>query len=214
MALFLDRLMLAESGGRDDASNPRSTALGPFQFIETTFLNVVRRHFAAETGELSKQEILKLRTNRPFARRAAEAFTRDNAALLAIAGHEASLANLRLAHLVGPGAAVRILKAPVSTPVVSVLGGQVARANPFLVRMTAADLVRWSARSLKAPASGNARIAADPSRVGKSADAAAKPEITVRCNRALVSCRRWIALAKNRLARKERVAAGNTKHRH
>jgi len=37
---FLDRLMLAESSGQLDARNPRSTALGPFQFIESTFLEV------------------------------------------------------------------------------------------------------------------------------------------------------------------------------
>jgi hypothetical protein len=33
---FLDRLMHAESAGRDSAANPRSTALGPFQFIKST----------------------------------------------------------------------------------------------------------------------------------------------------------------------------------
>ena len=213
MSAFLDRLMLAESGGRDDARNPLSTAVGPFQFIETTFLNVVRKHFAAETGELTNPQVLKLRTNRHFARRAAEAFTRDNAALLAIAGFEASFANLRLAHLVGPGGAVRVLKAPVSTPAVAVLGGRVARANPFLVRMTTGDLVRWSIRNLEAKALANSKITADPNRVGKAANTPAKPAIAVHCNRGLASCRRWIALAKSRLARKERVAAGSPKRR-
>ena len=213
MALFLDRLMIAESGGRDDARNPRSTAVGPFQFIESTFLNVVRRHFAAETGELSTAEILKLRTNRTFARRAAEAFTRDNAALLAIAGAEPTFANLRLAHLVGPGGAVRILKAPADTPAVALLGGHVGRANPFLVRMTTADLVRWAARNLASPAVSTAKVAADPKRVAGSGGEAAKPAIRVRCNRALASCRRWIALATSRIARKERVAGVGTKQR-
>jgi hypothetical protein len=214
MSVFLDRLMLAESGGRNDARNPRSTAVGPFQFIETTFLNVVRKHFAAETGELTNPEVLKLRTNRHFARLAAEAFTRDNAALLAIAGFESSFANLRLAHLVGPGGAVRVLKAPESTSAVAVLGGRVGRANPFLIRMTAGELVRWSARNVDGKTFANARIAADPSRVGKAANTPAKPAIAVHCNRGLASCRRWIALAKKRLTRKERVAAGNLKRRH
>lgn len=35
MEEFLDRLMIAESGGRLRRKNPRSTALGPFQFIES-----------------------------------------------------------------------------------------------------------------------------------------------------------------------------------
>ncbi|MGD9803753.1 MAG: hypothetical protein AB7E81_10835 [Hyphomicrobiaceae bacterium] len=206
MALFLDRLMMAESGGRDDARNPRSTAVGPFQFIESTFLDVTRRHFPAEIDEMSAADVLKLRTNREFARRAAEAFTRDNAALLAVAGVEASFANLRLAHLVGPGGAVRILKAPASTPIISILGGQTARANPFLVGMTTGDLVRWSVRNLSASALGNAKIAADPKRVAGSGEPPAAPAIRVRCNRALASCRRWVALAKQRQSRPERVA--------
>ena len=33
---FLDRLMRAESNGRDEAANPRSTALGAFQFIKSS----------------------------------------------------------------------------------------------------------------------------------------------------------------------------------
>ena len=40
---FLDRLMGAESAGRSHAKNPRSSALGPFQFINSTFLAVMRR---------------------------------------------------------------------------------------------------------------------------------------------------------------------------
>lgn len=213
MALFLDRLMMAESGGRDDARNPRSTAVGPFQFIESTFLNVVRAHFAAETGELSHPEILKLRHNRAFARRAAEAFTKDNAAHLAVAGLDASFTNLRLAHLVGAGGAVRVLKAPPTTPAARLLGIHVARANPFLARMTAAGLVQWSERNLSAAALADKSIAVDTSRLRRSASAPRTPAINVRCNRSLVSCQRWIALAKSRLTRKERVANARARQR-
>src|SRR5262245_44846162 len=35
---FLNRLMRSESNGQDSAKNPRSTALGAFQFIKSTFL--------------------------------------------------------------------------------------------------------------------------------------------------------------------------------
>jgi hypothetical protein len=59
---FLDHLMRAESSGRDTAANPRSTALGAFQFIETTFLAVAREYFAREVAELSDQPLLALRT--------------------------------------------------------------------------------------------------------------------------------------------------------
>jgi len=200
MNLFLDRLMIAESGGRDDARNPRSTAVGPFQFIESTFLEVARRHFADEVDELTSPEILRLRTNRAFSRRAAEAFTRDNAAHLAVAGIDATFPNLRLAYLVGPGGAVRVLKTSPDTPVAPVLGGAVVRANPFLSRMTTGDLIQWSARNLASAELGKGSVEGDPSRVASRKRGVAEPSISVRCNRALASCQKWVALAKKRLA--------------
>ena len=69
METFLDRLMMAESGGNTFANNPRSTALGPFQFIAATWLEVVKAYFADKTAKLKPHEILELRTEPVFARR-------------------------------------------------------------------------------------------------------------------------------------------------
>ncbi|MBU2533245.1 MAG: hypothetical protein KKB37_10930, partial [Alphaproteobacteria bacterium] len=74
---FLDRLMIAESGGNDRARNPLSTATGPFQFIESTFIAVMQRHFPKRVASLNIAQILALRTDRAVARQAAEAYTRD-----------------------------------------------------------------------------------------------------------------------------------------
>ena len=71
MEEYLDRLMAAESGGRLDAKNPRSTALGPFQFIESTFLFVVNEDFPSEVASLTREQVLALRTEIGFSRRAA-----------------------------------------------------------------------------------------------------------------------------------------------
>ncbi len=211
MTAFLDRLMVAESGGRDDARNPRSTAVGPFQFIESTFLDMARRHFAAETAGLLPQQILALRTNRPFARRAAEAFTRDNADILANNGMPATLANLRLAFLVGPSAAVRLLRADQTVPVITLLGAGVVQANPFMAGMTARDLSAWSERSIAPGTQTAATITPRPATLrtaGAIADAAPKPVVIVPpCNLELASCRRWLALAQNRPQRRITVAA-------
>ena len=210
MAAFLDRLMLVESGGRDDARNPRSTAVGPFQFIESTFLDVARRHFAVETSALSAPQILALRTNRAFARRAAVAFTRDNADLLVRNDIQSTPANLRLAFLVGPNAAVRLLKADVVTPVITILGANVVQANPFMAGMTARDLAGWSERSIGGsrvaaleikPRSGVEKIAA----AGLPTPSVVVPVAPPPCNADLASCRKWIALNTNRQLK--RVAA-------
>jgi hypothetical protein len=203
MSRFLDRLMMAESGGRDTAKNPRSTALGPFQFIESTFVDVVSRNFQPEIAGLTPQQILALRTDRPFSRRAAQAFTLENAALLAANGIAANYANLRLAFLVGATAAVRILKAEPEAPVIGILGAAVVQANPFMAGMTARGLSLWSARSIAGGPSSEPEF---PSRVvataglpapvaSAQARVPAKPRIAVKCSLRLPSCRRWLALA-------------------
>lgn len=202
MATFLDRLMIAESGGRDDVRNPRSTALGPFQFIESTFIEVSGRHFAAETAELSRAQLLDLRRNRAFARRAAEAFSRDNATQLAAAGLKPTFATLRLAFLLGPNGAIRVLTADPQARLIAIVGAQVVQANPFMAGMTAADLARWSDRNLAAAELGGQQAVADPTRF-PGARAPARPAIAVRCDRGLASCRRWIALATKRVARRK-----------
>lgn len=149
---FLDKLMMAESGGRLDARNPRSTATGPFQFIESTFLDVVRRHFAQDVVGLTDPQILTLRTDPVFARRAAEAFSRDNAAALVADGVPATFPNLRLAFLLGPTAAIRVLQAPPESPLGPLVGLPVIVANPFMAGLSASELSARAARDLSLPA--------------------------------------------------------------
>ena len=145
---FLDRLMQAESAGIDTAKNPRSTALGPFQFIESTFLDLVEREFAEETRMLGRADILRLRTDRLFARRVARVYVRDSAEMLMENGERAGYGNLRLAYLLGTTAALQVLKARDEAPVANILGRAVVKANPFLARMSAERLAQWSASSI------------------------------------------------------------------
>ena len=146
---FLDRLMGAESGGQTRAKNPRSSALGTFQFLKSTFLEIARRHFPAEVSGLVDDKILELRTDRDFARRAAAAFCRDNIGHLKAQGLEPTFADLRLAFLLGPADAVRVLKAEPQTPAVQLLSPAVIKANPFMLSMSAADLRSKSIRDVE-----------------------------------------------------------------
>jgi hypothetical protein len=100
----------------------------------------------ANPGE---DQILQLRTDRDFSRRAAAAFCRDNIGNLKQQGFEPTFAHLRLAFLLGAGDAVRLIQAEPQTRVVQILAGPVIRANPFMVRMTAADLLAKSVRDVE-----------------------------------------------------------------
>lgn len=191
--VYLDRLKLAESGGRADARNRLSTALGHYQFLEQTFQAVVARHFAAEVASLRREQVLALRADPAFSRRAAAAFTRDNADHLAGEGLPATFTNLRVAHLLGPAGAVRVLKAPPSTRLALWVGPGVIRANPFMATLRVEDLVARAKREIETDGHLAARTKAGPGEAP-----AAKPAIRVRCDLGLASCRKWLALAKRR----------------
>ena len=192
MDAFLDRLMVAESGGRLDARNPRSTALGPFQFIESTFLGLVRRSFASETTGLTPQQILALRADMAFSRKAAEAYTKENAAVLQSYDVPASYPNLRLAFLLGPAGAARVLKAPPDAPLAGLMSPAVLVANPFMASLTARGLAQRSAREVAQPVTTTQGVAVPPGTV--LAKRAFAPAVPVTCNLRLPSCKRWLAL--------------------
>lgn len=198
---FLDRLMIAESGGRDTARNPRSTALGPYQFIASTWLHVMRAYFPKLTAEKSPVELLSLRTDRIVARKAAAAYTRELATVLRAEGLSDSFVNLRLAYLLGPSGSIPILKAKADAPVAGLVSRPALRANPFLARLTVGDLKDRAKRelALSSDAALNLKLPKGKRQTG--------PKIRVRCNLARASCKRWLALEKRKLRAKERRQA-------
>jgi hypothetical protein len=199
--LFLERLMMVESGGRDDAKNPRSSALGPYQFLGSTFLDLLSRHFPSTIEGKTDAEILALRTDYNIARDAALIYTRENAAFLQERGMEATAAHLRLAFLVGPTGAQRVVEAEPETPVAQLLGAAPLEANPFLRGMTAKDLIERSARE-----ADGVRLVTVAAPSG-AATRTRSPGIRVRCNLARASCRKWLALATRRQGRKTAAQA-------
>jgi hypothetical protein len=200
--LFLDRLMAAESGGRLNAKNPRSTALGPFQFLSTTFLDIVRRNFPSLAEAKTDAEILALRTDAVVSWSAALIYTRENARFLSENGAGTSAANLRLAFFAGPSAAVKVLAAKPEEPLKNILSAAAIEANPFLGQMTAAALIEKSSRE-SAGAGSHFNAAAAARQV-------AAPKIAVLCNLKLPSCRKWLALAEKRMHIKEARLTGQT----
>jgi hypothetical protein len=185
---FLDRLMAAESGGRNDAKNPRSTALGPFQLLRGTFLDVTRRHFRAEIAGLTEEEIAALRTEPGLSRRVAAAYCKEIVRYLKKQGLAPTFAYLRLAYLLGPADAARIIQAQAETPVVSLLSLEVIAANPFMRHMSVAELVAKSKRDL-------ARDANDPYQHHEKSYPVQPQVAQAPCNLKLAPCRKYMALA-------------------
>jgi hypothetical protein len=202
--IFLDRLMSAESGGRTHAKNPRSTALGPFQFIKSTFLEITRRHFPEDIAGLSEPQILARRTDPDLSRRAATVFCKNSARYLKEQGLEPTFAHLRLAYLLGPADAARVMQAEQQTPVTKLLSSAVIKANPFMRQMRASDLLAKSERDVS-------RVPAELPKTPpvESAAAKAKPTRLVRgggCNEKLSSCRKFQALKASKTTRRGKSA--------
>lgn len=187
---FLDRLMRAELGGRQFAKNPASSALGPFQFLETTFLDIVRRNFPELTAGKTDAEVLALRTDPKVARDVALVYTRENASALAAKGVIVTAGHLRLAFFAGAAGALKVIEAHPDELVSNLLSAAAIQANPFLKTMTASQLLARAERE----ASGVLAVAA-----GLPQPTSVPSGIAVQCNLKLASCRHWLALAKNRL---------------
>jgi hypothetical protein len=143
-----DQIIGVESGGDPNARNPNSSAMGAGQFISSTWLDMVGRYRPDLVQGKSPEEILALRSDPQLSREMTEAYAAQNGRTLTQAGHEATPGNTYLAHFAGPKGAVSVLSADPNTPVSAILTPEAIKANPFLARMTAADLRAWADKKM------------------------------------------------------------------
>lgn len=147
-----DRIIGVESGGRVGAKNPNSTASGLGQFIDSTWLEQVKKHRPDVAQGKTDQEILAMRTDKQFAwlgKAMVANYARENAGTLEAAGVEARPGNVYLAHFLGPKGAVQLLTADPSAPVEKVLPASFIAANgKILAGKTAGEVAAWAARKM------------------------------------------------------------------
>ncbi len=130
---FVESIIKAESSGDANAKNPNSSASGAGQFLDKTWIDTYRKNFADAAKGMSDDAILALKTNVEVNRQMIAAYARENADILIKAGQEASEANLQLAHFLGPGGALAILKAAPGTRAADVLPANVIAANQSIL---------------------------------------------------------------------------------
>lgn len=140
-----NQIISVESGGDPNARNPRSTATGAGQFIEGTWLAMLAKHRPDITG--SRADLLALRSNADLSKEMTDAYASDNAASLRAAGLPVTPGTTYLAHFAGPQGAVGLLNNPQASAA-SIMGARAVEANPFLAKMTAADVAAWADRKM------------------------------------------------------------------
>lgn len=140
------RIAGIESSGDANAKNPRSSATGPGQFINSTWLGLMRETRPDLTAGRSEADILAMRKDPKIALEMTEAYARRNGLVLERAGIEATPANLYLAHFLDGPVAAKVLAADEATPLGEVIGAEAMAANPHLAGWDVADVKAWAAR--------------------------------------------------------------------
>ena len=145
---LVNRIIKVESGGNARAKNPLSSATGLGQFINSTWLRMIRDYRPDLANSMPQAEILALRFDPALSREMVRNLARENEAFLRAHGRPIRPGTLYLAHFLGPAGAVTALGADPSASVLSVMGSSVVNANPFLGPMTIADMIAWSDRKM------------------------------------------------------------------
>ncbi|WP_121632439.1 peptidoglycan DD-metalloendopeptidase family protein [Tropicibacter alexandrii] len=161
---LVNQIIKVESAGNARAKNPLSSATGLGQFIESTWLRMMRDYRPDLANSMSRAEQLNLRFDPALSREMVRNLAREGEAYLRARGHEITPGNLYLCHFLGAGGAAKALSASRSATVLEVMGSGVVNANPFLRGKTIGDLVAWSDRKMRgsgaAPTIRNAPAAA------------------------------------------------------
>lgn len=139
------KIRRAESSPTDDY-NEASGAMGPYQFLASTWVRFYKRRYGA--GGLTDEQIAAKRRDPALNEQLMDDLMSENERALSSIGARATLGNLYLAHFAGQGGAKAVLRAAPDTPVSRILGKRAVTANPFLKDMTADDLIRWAHRKV------------------------------------------------------------------
>lgn len=155
------RIIAAESRGAVEPKNKRSSAAGPAQFLDDTWLELIRATRPDLLKGRTRDQLLALRREPGLARELAMRLAERNAALLRRRGLPVTAGTLYLAHFAGPAGAVALLSAPAEADAAAVMAKadatgkvkreQIVKANPFLDKFTVADIRRWADRKMDGP---------------------------------------------------------------
>jgi len=159
--VVVERIISVESNGDTNAKNTRSSATGPGQFLNETWLDLIRMHRPDLTKGRSESQTLELRREAKLAREITTRFVEQNAAMLRQRGLPVTAGTVYLAHFAGGAGAVAILSAPENADAALVMASadatgrikreQIIKANPFLEHFTVADLKIWADRKMRGP---------------------------------------------------------------
>ncbi|MBB4342152.1 lysozyme family protein [Rhizobium leguminosarum] len=144
----VEKIVHVESGGNDNAQNPTSSAGGAGQFIDSTWLSMVRKYRPDVAAGKSAEELIALKKDGNLSREMTGRYAEENATFLRNQGIQTTDGNVYLAHFLGPRGAAQVLKADPNASVASIIGQDAVNANSFLQGKTVADLQAWADKKM------------------------------------------------------------------
>lgn len=139
---FKSTIRRAESAGDDAARNPRSSATGRYQVIDSTWLRVARDF--PEAKGMSDDALLGMRTHPAWQERVMDRLGVEYRAALSRIGAPEDPGNLYLMHFAGTGGGSKILRAAGDTPIEQLLSKKAISSNPFLRGKSADEVIDWA----------------------------------------------------------------------
>src|SRR2546421_1896856 len=154
ISAVVDRIILVESDGDPNAKNKRSSATGAGQFLDGTWLEMIRAHRPDLAQGRSEKEVLELRRQTELAREFTRRWVERNAAMLSKRGLPVTPGTVYLTYFAGPAGAVALLSAAEHVDAAATMAGadatgrttreKIVNANPFLGAFTVGDLKNWA----------------------------------------------------------------------
>ena len=142
---IVGKIIGAESSGVANAKNPRSTATGAGQFIDSTWVSILSRNRPDLVKGKSRQQILEMRKDPKLSGQMTEAYANENAEGLKKAGLPVTEGTVYLSHFAGLGGARSLLRANPNASAESVLGSKAANDNPSIIKgKTVGEVIRWA----------------------------------------------------------------------
>jgi hypothetical protein len=155
----VERIILVESNGDPNARNKRSSATGAGQFLDGTWLEMLRTHRPDLVRSRGEKQLLELRRDAELAHEITTRWVERNAAMLAKRGLPVTPGTLYLTYFAGPAGAVAILSVSEQLDAASLMASadatgrttreKIVNANPFLAAFTVGDLKNWADRRMR-----------------------------------------------------------------
>lgn len=146
----VSRIIGYESGNDPNIKNKKSTAEGLGQFIDSTWLYMVKKYRPDIAKGKTDAQLKALKRDPALSREMTTRYVEENAALLKKHGFPVNVRNLYVMHFLGSGEGPKLLRADPNQPVSSFISAQSINANKTVLSgKTAQQVLDWAARAMK-----------------------------------------------------------------